>query len=167
MAYLVGLYGEPLETTTLSARDLVGVARTLFRAGDEARGLEVATRALAAGAGESALLARAEMRKRVGNRAGALADFEAMATRSEDPRVSLELAKLYEHFAKDPARALAICRSGTGESSEAADRRRRRLERKVARASAREQGALSFEEGEGASRGTRESLPWRGTRRGG
>jgi hypothetical protein len=134
MASLVGLYGEPLATTALSARDLVGVARTLFRAGEKNRGLEVATRAVESGAGEPALLARAQMHKRVGNRGGALADFEAMAKHQDDPRVSLELAKLYEHFVKDPLRALAVCRHGTSESPEATSRRRERLERKIARA---------------------------------
>jgi uncharacterized protein YprB with RNaseH-like and TPR domain len=144
MASLVGLYGEPLETTALSARDLVGVARTLFRAGEKNRGLAVVERAVLGGAGDSALLARAEMRKRMGSRARALADFEAMATRGDDPYVQLELAKLYEHFAKDPVRALAACQSGTGESPEATTRRLRRLERKIARADAKGQKALGF-----------------------
>jgi thioredoxin-like negative regulator of GroEL len=134
MASLVGLYGEPLATTALSAADLVGMARTLFRAGAKGQAILAVERAMERGAGKSALLARAEMHKRMGDRERALADFEALSTRGDDPRACLELAKLYEHFAKDPVRALATSLSGTGESPLAASRRRRRLERKIARA---------------------------------
>src|SRR6185369_4964847 len=42
MAALVGLYGEPLEGTQLEAQDLVGVARTLKRAGSTDLAFEVA-----------------------------------------------------------------------------------------------------------------------------
>jgi len=140
MASLVGLYGEPLATSTLSAADLVGMARTLFRAGAKGQAIQAVDRAMERGAGKSALLARAEMHKGMGNRERALADFEALATGGDDPRARLELAKLYEHFAKDPVRALKTCLSGTGESPLAASRRRRRLERKIARASERCRG---------------------------
>jgi uncharacterized protein YprB with RNaseH-like and TPR domain len=145
MASLVGLYGQPLATTSLSATDLVGFGRTLFRAGEKGLGLEAVECAVERGAGEAALRARAQMCKRTGNGGRALADFEVMATRGDDPHVRLELAKLYEHLTKDPLRALAVCRAGTGESPEAASRRSRRLERKIARARGKAQGALSFE----------------------
>ena len=42
-------------------------------------------------------------------------------------RPYIELAKLYEHFVKEPARALALTDLGTGEPAEALSRRRARL----------------------------------------
>jgi hypothetical protein len=129
MASLVGLYGEPLATTLLSPADLVGVGRTLFRAGERARGIEAVERAVWGGAGDSGLLARAEMAKRTGDRPRALRDFEALSAQSA--RVHLELAKLYEHHVKDPAKALELARRGTGEKPKDAERRIARLERKI------------------------------------
>jgi hypothetical protein len=69
----------------------------------------------------------------MGEKARALAELERLAERQEhaDPAVRLELAKLYEHFAKDPAKALEVCIHGTSESPETAGRRRARLERKL------------------------------------
>jgi uncharacterized protein len=133
MAALVGLYGEPLETSVLSALDLVGVGKTLLRAGDKQAALDAVERAVAGGAGEAALLARAKVHKKMGDKARALAELEDLAKRDEDPSVLLELAKLYEHFAKDPARALEVCMRGTSEGVEEAGKRRARLERKIAR----------------------------------
>jgi uncharacterized protein len=130
MASLVGLYGEPLETSALSALDLVGVGRTLFRAGERARGIEAVERAMSGGAGEESLLARAEMAKRTGDRGRALKDFEAIAS---SERVRWELAKLYEHYVKDAAKALALAREGTGETARDAERRIARLVRKTER----------------------------------
>ena len=112
MAALVGLYGEPLEGTQLHAEDLVGVARTLKRAGLDDRAYAVADEALARGAGEAGVRARAEIAKARGDKARALADFEALAATVDDPTVRLELAKLYEHHAKDAARALALVECG-------------------------------------------------------
>ena len=43
----------------------------------------------------------------------------------------LELAKLYEHWKKDPHRALACVNAGTDEKEPARERRRARLARKV------------------------------------
>jgi hypothetical protein len=59
-----------------------------------------------------------------------LQDFEALAEGVDDPALRLELAKLYEHFVKDPTRALAVLDQGTGETEIAAEKRRRRLQRK-------------------------------------
>jgi uncharacterized protein YprB with RNaseH-like and TPR domain len=132
MVALYGLYGEPLEGTTLAASDLVGVARTLKRAGCKELAEAVATRAVDGGAGEAALKARAEIAKARGDRARALADFEELSRTVDDPAVRLELAKLYEHFVKDPTRALGAALRGTTEAPEAAARRRARLEKKRA-----------------------------------
>lgn len=131
MAALVGLYGEPLEGTELGAQDLVGVARTLKRAGKRDEAFEIAARACEAGGGNEALRARADIAKARGDKARALADFETLAGGTSDPAVRLELAKLYEHFAKDAARALAVVREGTGEREERQQKRALRLERKV------------------------------------
>ena len=125
MAALVGLYGESLEGTQLEARDLVGVARTLKRAGSAELAFDVADAAVARGAGHAGTLARAEISKARGDKARALADFELLAASIDDPRVRLELAKLYEHHARDASRALALALEGTGETD--AQRERREL----------------------------------------
>ncbi len=133
MAALVGLYGEPLEGTQLEAGDLVGMARTLKRAGSKDLAFEVAEAAVARGAGHDGTRARAEIAKARGDKARALADFEALASSVDDASIRLELAKLYEHHAKDAARALAIVEAGTSETDDAQARRKARLARKVAR----------------------------------
>ena len=51
----------------------------------------------------------------------------------DDASVRLELAKLYEHWVRDPARALAWTLQGTGEDPERARRRGERLTRKADR----------------------------------
>ncbi len=135
MAAMVGLYGEPLEGSQLEAEDLVGVARTLKRAGHADRAFEVAEAACAKGAGASGIRARAEISKARGDKARALADFEELAKDVDDAAVRLELAKLYEHHAKDVARALAVVESGTGEAEDRRARRVARLEKKLARVS--------------------------------
>jgi len=128
MAALVGLYGEPL--SVLHAEDLVGLARTYVRAGalDDA---DRAARAAVEGGAPGGLYVSGEIGKARGDRARALSDFEAFAAAADDPRVRLELAKLYEHFVKQPEKALEVAQRGTGERPEASERRRRRLERKV------------------------------------
>lgn len=131
MAAIVALYGEPLEGSLLHAEDLVGVARTLKRAGDNARAQTVVDTALERGAGDSAIRTRAEIAKARGDKARALADFEALSASVDDPTVRLELAKLYEHHAKDAARALALVEAGTGEKEERRAHRAARLARKV------------------------------------
>jgi uncharacterized protein len=133
MAALVGLYGEPLEGTQLDAFDLVGVARTMKRAGSADLAYQIADAAVARGAGHEATRARAEIAKARGDKARALADFEALAASVDDPKVRLELAKLYEHHTKDASRALAIVASGTGETDALRERREARLRRKLER----------------------------------
>jgi hypothetical protein len=136
MAALVGLYGEPPGGSSLDASDLVGVARTLARAGRTDDAYEVASRAVEAGAKGrcDALRVRAEISKARGDRERALADFELLAADMDDARVHLELAKLYEHFVKAPDLALAVAERGTGEVPEQEQKRKRRLTRKVERA---------------------------------
>jgi hypothetical protein len=53
----------------------------------------------------------------------------------DDPRVRLELVKLYEHYVKDPAMALAVADRGTSEREPQAAKRRARLEKKSAKSS--------------------------------
>ncbi len=138
MAALVGLYGEPLDGTRLEPQDLVGVARTLVRAGEAERAFEIADEAARRGAGDAAVRARGEIAKARGDKARALADFEALASTVDDPTVRLELAKLYEHHAKDAARALEIVAAGTGETEEKLRKREARLRKKAEKAAARE-----------------------------
>jgi uncharacterized protein YprB with RNaseH-like and TPR domain len=130
MAALVGLYGEPL--TALHRQDLVGLARILKRAGALDQALVAAETALEAGVGPAALRARGEIAKARGDRAQALADFAALIQELDDPSLRLELAKLYEHYVKEPLKALALVLEGTGESAMAEARRVARLRRKVA-----------------------------------
>lgn len=132
MAALVGLYGEPFDL--LHSQDLVGLARTLKRARafDEAE--RAASVALERGAGPAARRAHGEIAKARGDRAQALAHFEAFAAEVDDPQVRLELAKLYEHHVREPISALGWATQGTGESSIQADKRRTRLQKKIAKA---------------------------------
>ena len=134
MAALVGLYGEPIDGTQLDVRDLVGVARTMKRAGAGEEAWSTIEYAVANGGGDESLRARAEIAKARGDRARALADFEALANGVDDAKVRLELAKLYEHFVRDPSRALTLVERGTGEGDAAVAKRRARLEAKRARA---------------------------------
>lgn len=127
MAALVGLYGEPFDL--MHGEDLVGFAKTMKRAGALAVAERAADRALELGA-KSALKVRGDVHKARGDRARALQDFESLAESLDDPALRLELAKLYEHFVKDPGRALEILELGTGEAESAAEKRRQRLERK-------------------------------------
>jgi uncharacterized protein len=127
MAALVGLYGEPFDL--MHGEDLVGFAKTMKRAGALAVAERAADRALELGA-KRALKVRGDVHKARGDRARALEDFEALAETLDDPALRLELAKLYEHFVKDPGRALEILQHGTGEAESAAEKRRQRLERK-------------------------------------
>jgi len=126
---LLGLYGEPL--SQLHPDDLGDVARLLKNAGQLDRAGEVVARALAQGAGVEALRVRALLAKALGDKRQALADFEALAALIDDGDVRLELAKLYEHHLREPARALAMVERGTAEDSAARCHRRARLERKL------------------------------------
>jgi uncharacterized protein YprB with RNaseH-like and TPR domain len=129
MAALVGLYGEPLRT--LHREDLVGLARTYRRARAFEHAEAAADEAVNRGAGIEGLRVRGEIAKARGDRQRALDDFEALAAAVDDAAARLELVKLYEHFAKEPDRALELLAQGTGEVPEAAERRRTRLEKKA------------------------------------
>jgi uncharacterized protein YprB with RNaseH-like and TPR domain len=131
MAALVGLYGEPFDL--LHPGDLVGVARTLARARALDTAERVAQTALDRGAGPEGLRVRGSIARARGDRAQALRDFEALSVEIDDENVRLALAKLYEHFVKEPLRALELVERGTGESPEATQKRRSRLERKLGR----------------------------------
>jgi uncharacterized protein YprB with RNaseH-like and TPR domain len=132
MAALLGLYGEPL-LSELAAEDVVGVARTLRRAGALDRAIAAAELAVGRGPTPQALRARADIAKARGDRARALSDFETLAATVDDAGVRLELAKLYEHWTREPARALECAHRGTGEGPDRALKRTRRLARKVDR----------------------------------
>lgn len=131
MAALLGLYGEPLESTELDADDLIGMAATLRRAGQVERALETANSAIERGAIAESFRVRAQIAKARGDKMRALEDYETFLSSVEDPSVRLELAKLYEHALKAPARALEMVSLGTGEHEPARERRKRRLERKL------------------------------------
>jgi uncharacterized protein YprB with RNaseH-like and TPR domain len=131
MAALVGLYGEPFDL--LHPGDLVGVARTLERARAFDAAERAAQTALDRGAGPEGLRVRGSIARARGDKAQALRDFEAFSAEIDDERVRLDLAKLYEHFVKEPLRALDFVERGTGETAEATQKRRSRLERKLRR----------------------------------
>jgi tetratricopeptide (TPR) repeat protein len=133
MVALLGLYGAPLEGG-LVADDLAGVARTLRRAGALDRAGEFAQAAVERAETDETLLVRAHISKARGDRARALADFEAHAAKVDDPSVRLELAKLYEHWLRAPDRALRCVERGTGESPDRARTRSDRLTRKARQA---------------------------------
>ena len=129
MAALVGLYGEPLGT--LHKDDLVGLARTYRRARAFEQAGIAAELAVSRGAGPEGLRIRGQIAKARGDRQRALTDFEALASSVDDAAARLELVKLYEHFVKEPGRALALLDQGTGEQPEAIAKRRARLEKKA------------------------------------
>lgn len=131
MAALVALYGEPL--ALLQGEDLIGLARVFHRAKAPERARVAADAAVARALDPEALRVRGQIAKARGDRAAALADFEAFAADVDDPLVRLELAKLYEHHVRAPDKALAILERGTSETDEASLRRRARLERKAAK----------------------------------
>jgi hypothetical protein len=133
MAALLGLYGEPLESSTLAPSDLVGIATTLKRAGAHERAFAVATQARDRGAGPDALRARASIARARGDRDRALTDLEALLGEVDCPIARLDLAKLYEHHVKDAARALDLLSHGVAEDAPHTEKRRARLERKIAR----------------------------------
>jgi uncharacterized protein YprB with RNaseH-like and TPR domain len=128
MAALLALYGEPFDL--LDKDDLVGLARTLKRARAFEHAEKAASFAVERG-GSGALRVRGEIAKARGDRASALADFEALSADVDDPVVRLELAKLYEHYVREPLKALQVIALGTSEAPEASERRRQRLSRKA------------------------------------
>ena len=132
MAALLGLYGEPMHAG-VAADDLAGIACVLQRAGAVERAIAAADAAVERETTPVSLRARAEIARARGDRARALADFEALAARVDDPSVRLRLAMIYEHWSREPGRALALVARGTGEGPEATQRRRERLAAKVDR----------------------------------
>jgi|HubBroStandDraft_1064217.scaffolds.fasta_scaffold04091_4 uncharacterized protein len=130
MGALLGLYGEPTHEA-LAAEDLAGVARTMCRAGDLEWAASCAETAVERSHSASALRTRADIFKARGDRMRALADYETLALALDDPGVRLEIAKIYEHWAKAPCDALEWATRGTGERPEAAARRIERLARKA------------------------------------
>ncbi len=131
MVALVGLYGQ--RTPPLVGEDLAGLARTLDRAGATGHAERVADIACEQNGGAEAYRIRAELAKSRGDSSGAVRDFERLCLEADDPRARLELAKLYEHKLRQPARALEWLSRGTGEDHGAHARRRERLERKLRR----------------------------------
>ncbi|HTV25194.1 MAG TPA: ribonuclease H-like domain-containing protein [Polyangiaceae bacterium] len=131
MVALVGLYGQ--RTPELVAEDLAGLARTLKRAGATHHAERVADIACERGGGVEAYRVRAELAKSRGDCSSAVRDFERLCREADDPSGRLELAKLYEHKLRQPARALHWLELGTAEDPQARTRRRERLERKLRR----------------------------------
>jgi hypothetical protein len=131
MAALVALYGESLDASRLEGADLVGVARTLKRAGKMDDAMAAANMAMDRGAGPESLRARAEIARARGDKVRALADFEALSGQIDCAKARLELAKLYEHFVKEPLLALELVDRGTAEPEPARQKRRERLRAKA------------------------------------
>jgi uncharacterized protein YprB with RNaseH-like and TPR domain len=129
MAALVAVYAQ--DQPDLTAQDFIGIAQTLKRARSLTQAREAADIAIVAGAGTQAHAARAEIQKALGDRLASLRDYEAAHQSGSSPKVRLELAKLYEHYAKQPGRALALLEQGTSEGPAAAERRQARLQRKL------------------------------------
>lgn len=146
MVALVGLYGEPLgeradgeadyAPAALDGSDLAAAASVLRRAGAFDHAETLANAALSRGGGARARRARGDIAKARGDKARALADYEVLAAEVDDADVRLELAKLYEHHVRAFDKALDVLSQGTGEETEAADRRRARLQKKIDRAAA-------------------------------
>jgi uncharacterized protein YprB with RNaseH-like and TPR domain len=132
MAALLGVYGEP-DHGGLAADHLVGIARTLRRAGALDRAMAAAEAAVQRDVSAASLRARADIAKARGDRGRALADFEALAGQVDDPGVRLELAKIYEHWMKRPDEALRWTTLGTGETPERSRLRAQRLAVKTLR----------------------------------
>lgn len=143
---LLGHYGrtDDERLRRIEAPELSGMARVLRRAGDLDWAGSMADRAVAcaellrsgpvgaSGAEEAdALWTRFRIAKSRGEKAAAMADLERIVAGQDDPDARLELAKLYEHFAKDPSRALELAEQGTGELPSDLERRRARLRRKI------------------------------------
>lgn len=146
MVALVGVYADAVrgldeanaepELPGLGGRDMVGIARTLRRAGDLPRARRAADVAVEASVDDDDLAriarkTRGAIAKGTRDDRTALDDFGVLADEHDDKEARLELAKLYEHRLRDPQRALEQTLAGTAEPEEAAARRRARLERKA------------------------------------
>ncbi|MBL8720725.1 MAG: ribonuclease H-like domain-containing protein [Myxococcales bacterium] len=148
MAGLVGVYAEGLRSVAsddapasrLTSHDLVGLARTLDRAGALALARRAADVAVADAErdGADALLTlrartvRGGLHKKARDVEAARDDFAHLAQHHDDPHARLELAKLLEHRLRAPEEALRVVEQGTTEDPARFDHRRERLRRKVA-----------------------------------
>jgi uncharacterized protein YprB with RNaseH-like and TPR domain len=128
------------DAASLAGPAFVGVAKTLSRAGDPRRARAAANRGVEATRDDSepaawshARKTRSTIAKRARDAATAIDDLREVTARVDDPRARLELAKLLEHQARDPAAALAVLDRGVDEPAEAIQRRRARLLRKLER----------------------------------
>ncbi len=129
MLALVGLYGEPFEL--LCEEDLLAVGKTFKRARAYERASQLAEQLSVGRLRVEATRLGAMVAKARGDRARALLEFEKLARELDDPAVRLELAKLYEHYVREPAQALSVVKKGTGETQDRQAHRRARLERKL------------------------------------
>jgi tetratricopeptide (TPR) repeat protein len=114
------------------------MARVMRRAGDLDWANRLADRAVDVrdeddADAADALFTRARIAKARGDRSRAVADLEALLARVDDADARLELAKLYEHFLREPERALELVEQGTSEPEAVASVRQARLRRKLAR----------------------------------
>jgi hypothetical protein len=133
MAALVSAYADP--DCGIAGRDALGVARTLRRGGHLERAVALCSSALSerdAREADGLLRLRAELHVSLGRREQAMLDLEQL---DHCPVARLRLAKLYEHHAKRPELALALCERGTVEPARLAFRRTERLKSKLAKLS--------------------------------
>jgi len=138
-ARLAQLYGA--EVDHADARVCASLARLAWLNGSRQRALMFAKRAVYRARHDTVMLSALRMLgrfyKRLGQIEESLGAFrEAAGLSAADPHqapaVHLELAKLYEHQLKDPARALAHARnSDTAEPTVAAQRRVLRLQKRL------------------------------------
>lgn len=159
MAALAGVYADAIRAldeagvevapeTVLGGRDLVGIARTLRRAGDLSRARKAADAAVDASVDDRDLermarSTRGALAKNTRDTETALLDFGLLSREHDDATARLELAKLFEHRLRDPARALAEAEAGTSEDPEAAEHRRERLRKKAEKVRQLELAALA------------------------
>ena len=155
MAAMVGFYGETPsgdEGASLGGPELARVAGVLRRTRQLDLAREIAAHAVSRTVSLETLAARGEVSRAFGDHASAFEDLsraheaqldpdeqtgakasstepEALAKRTREVR--LALSKLYEHFKKDPERALALAELGTSEGAEAHARRVQRLRDRV------------------------------------
>ena len=149
LAAVLAILAERFATVNVAddARDHLGLAEVAARADDEERALAFA-RAAADGGGDddvtcAALELAALLARRRRDPHAAARDLEAALVvagpaHARTSSLHLALAKLAEHGLRDPARAISHARECAGAEGEAgASRRMSRLERKLARATAR------------------------------
>ncbi|MBM4358230.1 MAG: ribonuclease H-like domain-containing protein [Deltaproteobacteria bacterium] len=140
---LLGHYGRATTAPTgveagFGVPEWSAIARVMRRAGDLDWAKLIADRAVDVRDDDDAdaadaLFTRARIAKALGDRSLAVADLEALLARVDDPDARLELAKLYEHFLREPQRALELVERGTSETASSTTVRRTRLQKKVER----------------------------------